>query len=440
MRTPLLRATSTVLAAALAATLATTVPARAAGTQGTGPGSQPNGRGNLHVSLARTSDGTITVSWKRPTEAAKLEKFVVKVGVNRRLDNLVKSYAVSPTAQSLVVPPAYGVLPDSGNYTFVKVVVHRRSGQVGASPTKWIEAPILSRCTAARDDRVTVGTFNIRNWLTEERKRNKRYPWTVRRANVIHQILHSGAHAVAIQEASGPENHGFGGLEQDEYLLRRLNAKDPDKNARWRYALSDAAYRNPGGRPGLKGTRVYYDRNKFRLLDSGLFRLPAPGLPSDSLMPWARLQAVDGRSAPFVLTSSHLDQGEDRASWGHRTHQIAQTADHVLELYNRFGDQVIVAGDLNETANTNPYNQAQLRLLEIGMFDAFATRHRTNAAFPTTNGLSFPVRRTPNRRDYILTYGSVRGSCSYKNVVFRRPAQASSDHFMQVATLPLPPS
>ncbi|MBA2952971.1 hypothetical protein GON03_01515 [Nocardioides sp. MAH-18] len=451
MSVRLASATAAVLAGVLTATLVPASPAPSAGpsplssTTGTGPGSQPNGRGNLELSLALTADGSVAVSWKRPTTPDKLEKFVVKVGVNRRLDNLVQSYYVSPTTQSLVVPPAYGVLPDSGNFTFVKVVIHRRSGQVGASPTKWIQAPTVSPCTAAPDDRVTVGTFNIRNWLTERRKRNKTYPWTVRRDNVIHQILHSGAHAVAIQEASGPENAGFGKLEQDEYVLRQLNAQDPDRDARWRDALPDAAYKNPGGRPGLKGTRVIYDRNRFRLLASGLYRLKAPGLRSDSLMPWARLQAVAGRrsttglAAPFVLTSNHLDQGEDRASWSHRTHQVAQTADHVRELYATFGDQVIVAGDLNETANTNPYNQAQLRLLEIGMFDAFATGNRRNAAFPTTNGLAFPVRRTPNRRDYILTYGSVRGSCRYVNVVFRRPAQASSDHFMQVATLPLPP-
>lgn len=442
--------TAAVLAGVLTASL-TAAPAPAAeqaaraGTSSTGPGSMPNGRGNLNVSLALTADGNVQVTWRRPTSAANLRKFVVKVGVNRRLDNLVKSYGLSRTAQSLVVPHASGVLPDSGNFTFVKVVVHRRSGQVGASPTKWIQAPITSGCTAAPDDRVTVGTFNIRNWLAEERKRNKAFPWTVRRGNVIQQILRSGAHAVAIQEASGPENAGFGRLEQDEYVLQQLNAKDPDRDARWRDALPDDAYKNPGGRPGLKGTRVFYDRNKFQLLDSGLFRLHAPGLRSDSLMPWARLQAVSGAAsttgiaAPFVLTSNHLDQGEDRESWNHRTHQIAQTAQHVQDLHATFGDQVVVAGDLNETANTNPYNQAQLKLLEIGMFDAFATANRRNVAFPTTNGLSFPIRRTPGRRDYIMTFGSVRGSCFYENMVFRKRSQASSDHFMQVATLPLPP-
>lgn len=451
-------AIAAVTTAAVTASLAVVPPAHSAdpasragtgvtstGTTSTGPGSLPNGRGNLNVSLEHTADGAVQVTWRRPTTASKLRRFVVKVGVNRRLDNLVKSYRVSRTAQSLVVPHAFGVLPDSGNFTFVKVVVHRRSGQVGASPTKWIQAPIVSGCTAAPDDRVTVGTFNIRNWLAEERKGNNAYPWQARRDNVVRQILRSGAHAVAIQEASGPENVGFGGLEQDEYLLQQLNATDPDEESRWVDALPDDAYKNPGGRPGLKGTRVFYDRNRFRLLDAGLFRLQAPGLRSDSLMPWARLQAVDGvrsttgLAAPFVLTSSHLDQGEDRESWNHRTHQVAQTAQHVQDLHARFGDQVVVAGDLNETANTNPYNQAQLRLLEIGMFDAFATRNTRNAAFSTTNGLTFPIRRTPGRRDYILTYGSVRGSCFYKNMVFRRPADVSSDHFMQVATLPLPP-
>lgn len=402
-------------------------------------GGLPDGEGNLEVSLDATPDGAVQVRWRRPAPASKLKRFVVKVGPNRQLDNKVRSYRVKRTGQSLVVPHAFGALPDSGNFTFVKVVVHRRSGQVGASPTKWIKAPILSACTAAPDDRVTVGTFNIRNWLAEERKGNRDFPWGVRAPNVVRQILRSGAHAVAIQEASGPENAGFGGLEQDEYLLRQLNAEDPDQDARWVDALPDDAYKNPGGTPGLKGTRVFYDRNQFELLTSGLYRIHVSGLRSDSLMPWALLRSRTGLSAPFVLTSNHLDQGEDRQSWDFRTQQVEQTAANVLDLSSEFGVQVVVAGDLNETANTNPYNHAHLRLIELGMFDAFATTNVTKGHFGTTNRLDFPVRPTPNRRDYILTYGSVRGSCRYANVAYRSAAEVASDHFMQVATLPLPP-
>ena len=429
-------ACAAVLLTALAAP-ATAGPAeRAVNPTGVKAGSRPNGVGNLQVGLSATPDGQVQVTWRRPAPPSKLRNFVVKVGVNRQLNKQVRKYRVGRSAQSLVVPHAAGVVPDSGNYTFVKVTVFRTGNRHGSSPTKWIQAPTTSACTAAPDDRVTVGTFNVRNWQAESRKGNKTYPWGVRGPNVVTQILRSGVRAIAIQEASGPENAGFGPREQDEWLLHELNQRD--RAGQWADALPDDAYKNPGGKPGLKGTRVFYDRTRFRLLDSGLYRIHVPGLPSDSLMPWALLQSTTGQSAPFVLTSNHLDQGEDRRSWKFRYEQITQTIQHVRTLSATFGTQVIVAGDLNETANTRPYNQAQQRLLEAGLFDAFATTNVVNARYGTTNGLDFPVRPTPNRRDYIMTFGSVRGSCKYKNVAYTRARDVASDHFMQWATLPLP--
>ncbi len=403
---------------------------------GTAAGSRANGTGNLKVSLALTADGKVKVSWKRPAPASQLRRFEVKVGPNRLLDNLVKTYKVGRTAQSLVVKPAFGVLPDSGNFSFVKVVVHRRTGQTGASPTKWIGAPIRSTCTALPEDTVTVAAFNIRNWQAEERSGNKTYPWEVRGPNVVNQIISSGVGAVAIQEASGFENVGYGPMEQDDWLLGQLNQRDP--RAGWADALSDDAYKNPGKSGGLKGTRVFYKKSEFNLLDAGLKRLNVPGLKSDSLMPWAVLQSVTGTQAPFVLTSNHLDQGEDQQSFEFRAKQVEQMIPFIKQLHATYASQVIVAGDLNSTANTNPYNQVQLALLQAGLFDAYATTNLTNGEFSTTNGLDFPVRPTPHRRDYILTYGTVRGSCAYTNVAYRTPDQVASDHFMQIATLPLP--
>jgi hypothetical protein len=445
MSSRLARAAATFVAGAVVASLAAVAPAHASdpvprhrgNPTGTAAGSLGNGSGNLKVSLDLTPDGQVKVSWTRPAPATALKKFVVKVGPNRLLDNLVKSFKVARTKQSLIVPQAFGVLPDSGNFTFVKVVVYRRTGQVGASPTKWIEAPIVSTCTAAPDDQVTVGTFNIRNWQAEARKGNHTYPWEVRGGNVIKQIIDSGARAVAIQEASGPENIGYGPIEQDEWLIQQLNAQDPAGPV-WADALTDDYYKNPGSTPGLKGTRVFYDTRQFSVLDRGLYRLMVPGLKSDSLMPWALLQSTSQQSAPFVLTSNHLFQGEDKQAWDFRTQQVAQMVADVQDLWNRFQSQVIVAGDLNETANSNPYNQVQLRLLQMGMFDASATTNIVNAEFSTTNGLEFPVRPTPNRRDYLLTYGSVKGSCQYTNLAYRDATSVASDHFMQKATLPLP--
>src|SRR4051794_11795861 len=172
MSSRLARVAATFAAGTVVASLVAVAPAHASdptprhrgNPTGTAAGSLANGSANLKVSLDLTADGRVKVSWTRPAPATALKRFVVKVGPNRLLDNLVKSFKVARNKQSLIVPQAFGVLPDSGNFTFVKVFVYRKTGQVGASPTKWIEAPIASTCTAAPDDQVTVGTFNIRNW------------------------------------------------------------------------------------------------------------------------------------------------------------------------------------------------------------------------------------------------------------------------------------
>ena len=110
------------------------------------------------------------------------------------------------------------------------------------------------------------------------------------------------------------------------------------------------------------------------------------------------------------------------------------------DLRNRFHDQVIIAGDLNSTANTKPYNNVQRALLRAGMYDAYASKHIAGGKYPTTNMFKFPVRPTPHRRDYILTFGAVRGSCGYRNMAYTQRSRVASDHFMQVASLPLPPA
>src|SRR5690349_11213548 len=53
---------------------------------GTAAGSSPNGAGNLKMSLATLSDGRIKVTWKRPTKASQVRKWVVTVGPSRSLN------------------------------------------------------------------------------------------------------------------------------------------------------------------------------------------------------------------------------------------------------------------------------------------------------------------------------------------------------------------
>ncbi|HTW14064.1 MAG TPA: hypothetical protein VMF51_02985 [Nocardioides sp.] len=405
---------------------------------GTASGSSANRTGNLKVSLAATADGRIKVTWERSKRVRGFKKVAVKVSPSRKMNVRVKAYRVSRKRHALVVRHAFGAVAASGNYSFVKVVGYRRDGSRTASPAKWIQAPITHPCTAAPQDRLTVAAFNVRSWASD---RNQRRNWTDRGDNAVSEILRSGAHALGIQEASGSERVGFGSKPQRRWILDRLNAVDPDRSARWVDALDDDAYRPPKGRrPGLVGTRVFYDASKYRKLDAGLARIIDPAYRKDSLIPWARLQSVAGNQAPFVLTSNHLRVGVvgSRKEWKIRARQVKRTIAVLQSLQRRFGDQVILGGDLNSTANTLPYNNVHWALMKAGFYDAYASTRIAGGRFPTTQDNRFPLYRTPLRRDYLLTLGPVKGSCSYRNQVYKRRSQIASDHFLQVATVPLP--
>lgn len=410
-------------------------PLRAPNPTGTAAGSKPNGAGNLKVNLAATADGKIRVTWKRPAPARKIRKFVVRVGPNRQLDSRAHTYRVTGRKQALTVDRAFGATGTSGNYSFVRVTIYRKAGGHASSPTKWIQAPIASPCTAAVADRVTVGTFNVRTWSADKRKGTDRFNWRVRGKNVVKEILASGAHAIGIQEASGPAGAGFGPREQDDWIIARLNAEDPDPSARWADALSDDAYKTG---KGLIGTRVFFDANQFTKLASGLYRINDPKAV-DSLLPWARLQAVDGAQAPFVMTSTHLDTGQQRRDYATRGRQVKTLVGFLRELQHTYGGQVVLAGDLNSTANTKPYNNVQHALIGAGLFDSYAATQIANARYSTSNNFNFPVRATPGRRDYIMSLGPVQGSCGYRNQAYTKASRVASDHFLQVASLPLAP-
>lgn len=402
--------------------------ARRGNATGTAAGSQPNGSSYLKLSLATTSDGQIRVSWTRPAAPSKLKDFAVRVGINRSLSAKVRRYNVSRSRQSIVVPAAFGASRSSGNFSFVKITVHRRNGTSGSSPTKWIQTPLAASCPSGHD-RVNIGTFNVRTWGGKRQKRT-RYDWRNRGNRVIHEILRSGAHAVAIQEASGRANIGYGKLRQNRWILSRLNAKD--SNAHWVDARSDDAYSGEG----LVGTRVLYDANVFNRLDGGLKRVRVPHSPS-AYAPWVRLQAADGSSSPFVLVSTHLANGNGRKFVTARNRQISSVIELTKELRNRFGGQVILGGDFNSTVDTKPYNTIQVALLRAGFYDAYATTQIHNSKYATTNDFKFPVRPSPHRRDYIMSLGDTKGSCRYVNMAYTHRSKVASDHFMQVATVPL---
>jgi Endonuclease/Exonuclease/phosphatase family len=430
-----LRPATSAVAVAVAAATFLAAPATSAAAQlpsargnptGTLAGSRANGTAYLGLSLASTRDGRLRIRWRAP--GGSVRRYVVRVGPNRLLDSRVRRYKVRAGRTSIVVPRAFGAFMTSGNFSFVKVSVVRPGGTVGSSPTKWIQAPLAAGCPST--NRVTVGTFNVRTWHHDSAIPSS-FRWGIRGPRAVTEIIRSGAHAVAIQEASGLPSQRGGGLRQTTWLLRYLNSLDPDRSARWVDALPLDAYRG-----GLIGTRVFYDASKYDKLAAGYHSIGVPGT-AITFTPWARLRARDGRSAPFVLVSTHLTDGERASVVVRRNRQAEQVAGVVQSLRRRFGGQVILAGDLNSTVNTKPYNTVQYALLRRGFYDSFASARIVRSRFGTTNNFSFPVRATPHRRDYILTYGGTKGSCGYVNRAYTRASQTASDHFMQVATVPV---
>jgi len=106
-------------------------------------------------------------------------------------------------------------------------------------------------------------------------------------------------------------------------------------------------------------------------------------------------------------------------------------------LQARNGEQVIVGGDMNSSINSLPYNHVQKALLDAGFYDSFATPAIENPQYGSTFAFQFPLRVTPYRRDYLMSYGAVKGSCFYRNQVPTDASQIASDHFLQLANLPL---
>lgn len=406
-----------------------TAPADAAGNPtGTAAGSPPNGSGYLKMSLQNTSDGRILVTWVRPRNVAQLSRFVIRVGMNWGMDSKVRVYRVSRARSSAIVPHGFGVSQRSGNYSFVKLIAKKKVGHSGGTRTKWIQAPLAAGCDTS-GPKVTVGTFNVRTWEADLRGSTRRFNWNKRGPRVIRTILRSNAGAVVIQEASGRGGKGFGSLRQHRWILSRLNAADPAAN--WVDALSDNAYPSRG----LVGTRVIYDSTRYDKLAAGLRSL---GGSIPALAAWARLRPRNGGSAPFVLVSTHLTNGNAGRIVKLRGVQARRLVDVANSLRNAFGNQVIVGGDLNSTVNTKPYNNVHQILLHAGFYDGFATARLSGSRFGTTHQYKFPVRPSPYRRDYLLSLGDMSGSCGYRNMYYRYATQVSSDHFMQVATLPLP--
>lgn len=390
-----------------------------------------NGEGNLGLSLTSTPDMKVKVSWVPPVPASRIKDWVVHVSTGRSLLPDPRTYTAPANATSIVIPRAAQVRVTSGDYTFVKVTVERKSGVTGSSPTKWIKAPVLT--APASSTKVTLATFNVRNWGAESSVSDPR-SWMNRRADVVNTIVASGARVVAIQEASGSSaNTAYGGISQRADLLRLMR----QKRDTWR--LADGSHYGPNYLHGRQGNRILYDSSLFSVIDHGVMQGTSgtPGAPG--WVPWARLKELRS-GASFFVVSVHFEYGKDAPGsttfYDLRQEQAKATIALIKDKLAVGGVQVFVAGDFNSTSLTLPNNGVHQAFVKAGFFDAFATKDVSGATYPTTNSFVFPVRESPYRRDYIMSYGGPRGSYWYKNMAYKDDVNTASDHFMQVSQMP----
>jgi hypothetical protein len=402
-----------------------------------------SGGGFLNLKLTNVAGGKIKVTWKAKTPKKAIKRWVVRTSTSRDMKQHAKKYNRPKGARSALVLPASMVTPASGDYTFIDVTIIRRipKNVTFTSPTRWIKAPVTTVPAGASS--VVLGTFNVKSWNLESGASDP-YAWGARSRRVYDTIVGSGAGVVAIQEASGSDDRGYSSVKNERQYNRinsDLNAIDPASQ----WALSNSVpFKVDGGiGSGRQGTRILYKSSEYTLLDQGFWKFDGLGADDICWIPYARLQQKSTGLA-FTVLSAHLTTGNDPKGstngprWRVRNQQAQGIIDKVAATSAAYPtEQVFVLGDMNSTIFTPQDNGVHRLFVQNGFYDAFASTTVISGEYPTTNDFHFPVVAEPHRRDYILSKGPLTGSYSYRNMAYTSAAEAASDHFMQVAQLPI---
>ena len=399
--------------------------------------------GFLDLKLANVSGapGTLQVSWT----AASTYRYTVVVAASRvdgaPSDTYSEPAHPSGTRLSMRVPHAPGATPESGAYTYVRIIARRDSG---TTRTRWQWLLPTPLTPPAGGDNVKVATFNIRTWGADSSQK-ARTSWTNRRARVVKQMVNSGAGVFLLQEASGSPKSRVAGRR---WQYQDLAARMPD-----RFALARrSTYTYQGRTAGAQGNRIIYDTSRYAKRDAGYFRLPTDSMSNNRWVPWVLLRSKK-TGADFYAMSMHLTSGGDKPGstrfFDARQTQATKMVSNARGLADS-GRTVYVGGDFNSTSNQLPYNNVHRTFVDAGFYDGFSTAaaNRTNGSYPTTNGFRFPVNEQPYRRDYVMAlHPSARGDVSadpglagsyaFKNYVYQSWSSVASDHFMQSATMPV---
>ena len=275
------------------------------------------------------------------------------------------------------------------------------------------------KLTNETPDDLRVMTFNLRVPFVLDAQNH----WQFRKGNVIKTIENFRPDILGTQEVVA---------EQADYLRQNL----PEYGFR-------GVGRGDGVRQG-EFAAILYRRDKFKEIDHGYFWLSeTPDVPgskswgawSTRICSWVKLQPTDG-SAPFAVFNAHMDNLSGRAR------EMSARLMHERIVSLAYGMPVIVTGDFNADAGTDPY-----RILLAGeeagvpqlLFDAFRVANPRVTGEEGTHH-SFNGGRGGDRIDWILCttgFTPVSGEINRWRGALGYP----SDHFpVQVILRPVAPA
>ena len=259
-----------------------------------------------------------------------------------------------------------------------------------------------------------VMTFNLRVPFILDANNH----WAFRKKNVIKTIEAAHPDVMGVQECVA---------EQADYLRDNL----PEYSFR-------GVGRGDGARQG-EFAAVLFRTDKFKELDHGYFWLSeTPDVPgskswgawSTRMCTWVKLQPLDGSPA-FAIFNAHLDNMSGRSR-----EMSARLMHERIEALASAGVGVIVTGDFNTDAGTQPYKLLlagdQLGVPQL-LFDAFRI---TNPKVTRDEGThhDFNGKRSGDRIDWIL-FNTGFTPVSSEIIRTRSLMGYPSDHFPVEAVL-----
>lgn len=329
-----------------------------------------------------------------------------------------------------------GLTPDRTYYLRARVVGNDGQPLSGYSATVSKKTP-----AATTSPGVNVVSYNVR-------KASGSPSWTSRRQLVADGIRSQKPDIIALQEATPIST---GGVKQYTDLMKLLNAA----GSRYAYVTSATTSKS---KEYSSGTQLAYDTARLVVKAKGVKILAKKGSARRYAV-WSVLEdKVTGRRI-FAITT-HLEPGSSSSS----TYNSVRTkqAKEVLALItskNPLKHPVVLAGDMNSSRSTTPYNGPYRAYVAAGYVDPLdnavgswesghqaTAEHLVDAEYNSANVYERTARRATypigTNIDYLMTSPGVRVAL-WRTVVHvdanrQFVGTIPSDHNMLSATIHLP--